>query len=754
MCTEKAEECVEETFQTSACFFLLGRAMTFFSDERPYLEVEERMENESTVSSPTVLPETTASPTMLPTAQMPFGAFLQDGGVLFVVYSHSATGMRVLLYDHIDARDPSRVISMNPKHDRFGDVWSVFVPHLKAGQLYHFQADGPFDPHRGHRFDGKARLIDPWSHALAGDYQTGSDKIVRPPRSVVIDETFDWQGDRRLGRPMSETIIYEMHVRGFTQHRSSGVEHPGTYLGVIEKIPYLQSLGVTAVELLPVHEFPILGTDGRKLSRSNYWGYDPMAYFSPHRGYACSPEPGAQVREFKEMVRALHAAGIEVILDVVFNHTCEGNEHGPTISFKGLENRAYYILTDDRQGYKNYSGCGNTFNSNHPVVRELILHCLRHWVLNYHIDGFRFDLASILCRGRHGEMLPHPPIVERISEDPVLADTKLIAEAWDAAGAFQVGSFPGARWSEWNGRYRDDLRRYWRGDPHLVGACATRLTGSSDLYQHSGRHPYHSVNFITSHDGFTLNDLVSYNQKHNDANGEGNRDGDNNNNSFNFGVEGPTKNRGINKLRTRQLKNMLSSLLLSMGVPMLVAGDELQRTQRGNNNAYCQDNAISWFNWRYVRKHPGLVRFVRNLIRFRRQQPSIRLSRFLTGHPQADGEWADVSWYSPNGNPMHWEGSDSSLICVRPGLIDQRHGTRDLDLLLVLHPGSHQRHFQIPQFALGRRWYLFVDTAAESPEDIYPDLDGPELPLDGRLVLPQRCLRCYISRQESTKKKV
>ncbi|HVC96578.1 MAG TPA: isoamylase, partial [Pirellulales bacterium] len=504
---------------------------------------------------------------------LPYGAILREGGVQFVVFSRAATAMRVLLYDDVADREAARVVDFDPAADRWGDVWSLFVPGVGPGQLYHFQSDGPFAPDRGQRFDGRARLIDPFARALAGEFLSAGDGIVRPPKCVVIDDTFDWKGDRQLNRNLSETVIYELHVRGFTRSPTSGVEHPGTYLGVIEKIPYLQSLGVTAVELMPVHEFPTNHWTGRGETRPNYWGYDPLAFFAPHRGYAASPAPGAQVVEFKHMVRALHQAGIEVILDVVFNHTAEGNQHGPTLSFKGLANCVYYMLANggpNGQGggeYRNYSGCGNTVNGNHPIVRELIFLCLRHWVHNYHVDGFRFDLASILSRDRNGELLPNPPLVEAIGEDPHLAHTKIIAEAWDAAGAYQVGSFSNHRWAEWNGRYRDDVRRFWRGDFGLVGPLATRLAGSSDLYGPSGRQPYHSINFITSHDGFTLTDLVSYTEKHNAANGEDNRDGDNQNFSANYGVEGPTRRAAVGRLRERQIRNLLATLFLSQGVP-------------------------------------------------------------------------------------------------------------------------------------------------------------------------------------------
>ena len=569
------------------------------------------------------------------THALPYGALIHDGGVQFVVFSRSATAMRLLMYDDINDVNPSETIEFDRDTDRWGDVWSAFVPGIGAGQLYHFQADGPYDPESGQWFDGEARLIDPYAKALAGTFGPVEDGTLRPPKCVVVDDYFDWQGDRHLRRELSETIIYETHVKGFTKSPSSGVDHPGTYLGLVEKIPYLKSLGITAIELMPIHEFPILDIYGNRQLRPNYWGYDPLAFFAPHRGYAVDQKPGSQVNEFKTMVRALHQAGIEVILDVVFNHTCEGNELGPTLCFKGLENRVYYMLDDGGSRYRNYSGCGNTINGNHPIVREMIFHCLRHWVHNYHIDGFRFDLASILNRDRNGRLVPNPPLVEMISEDPMLADTKIIAEAWDAAGAYQVGSFADLRWAEWNGHFRDDIRRFWRGDSNMAGDMATRLSGSSDLYEKGNRRPYHSINFVTSHDGFPLNDLVSYRDKHNESNGEGNRDGDNNNHSENYGVEGPTRQSSIQSIRLRQIKNMMATMLLSQGVPMILAGDECRRTQRGNNNAYCQDNQISWFDWRLVKKNKNLVRFVQAMIAFRRQQPTVRRKSFLKGLPQA-----------------------------------------------------------------------------------------------------------------------
>ncbi|MEX0677615.1 MAG: glycogen debranching protein GlgX [Pirellulales bacterium] len=676
---------------------------------------------------------------------LPYGAILHDNGVQFVAFSRSAMAMRVLLYDRVVDREPSEVIVFDRNSDRWGDIWSIFVPGIGAGQLYHFQADGPYDPERGQRFDRTARLIDPYARALAGGFLPSDDGVIRPPKCVVVDDRFDWQGDRHLRRELSETVIYEMHVRGFTRAGSSGVEQPGTYLGIVEKIPFLRSLGVTAVELMPVHEFPTNGFWGERSWRPNYWGYDPLAFFSPHRGYAAGSEPGCQVNEFKKMVRALHRAGIEVILDVVFNHTAEGNELGPTLSFKGLENQVYYMLDGGGAYYKNHSGCGNTINGNHPIVREMIFLCLRHWVHNYHVDGFRFDLASILSRDRNGEMVPNPPVVEAIAEDPLLADSKIIAEAWDASGAYQVGSFAELRWAEWNGRYRDDVRRFWRGDSGMTPSLATRLAGSSDLYQPGGRQPWHSINFITSHDGFTLGDLVSYAGKHNEENEEGNRDGENHNFSDNYGVEGPTRRPEIEALRLRQLKNMLATLFLSQGVPMLLAGDECRRTQRGNNNAYCQDNAISWFDWKLVEKNEGLVRYVTALIEFRRTQGAVRRVDFPSGEPPAPGELPEVLWFDPDGRKQDWKADCPSLICFFAATRAELAEPPPRHVLLMLHAGGQSREFTIPSLPKPLSWRVLLDTGASSPDDVFPDLDGPLVPPPGRLCLDDHSMMALVS---------
>ncbi|MCA9176486.1 MAG: glycogen debranching protein GlgX [Planctomycetales bacterium] len=685
--------------------------------------------------------------------QLPYGAVLHDRGVQFVVFSRSATAMRLLLYNNVNDLEPERTIHFDAETDRWGDVWSIFVPGVGEGQLYHFQAEGPHDPERGQLFDTQARLIDPYAKALAGEFQSSADGLIRPPKCVVVNDYFDWEGDRHLRLDLSESVIYELHVRGFTMGKGADVAHRGTYLGVIEKIPYLQALGVTAVELMPVHEFPVRDVYGNMPERINYWGYDPLAFFSPHRGYQSSSAPGGQVKEFKQMVKALHQAGIEVILDVVFNHTCEGNELGPVLSFKGLENRVYYMLGNGGSRYANYSGCGNTVNGNHPIVREMIFHCLRHWVHNYHIDGFRFDLASILSRDRNGNLMPNPPLVEMIAEDPLLADTKIIAEAWDAAGAYQVGTFGHMRWgdsygdnrwAEWNGRYRDDIRSFWRGDKGMLPHFATRFSGSSDLYEDAGRSPYCSINFITSHDGFTLNDLTTYRDKHNEANGEGNRDGDNNNHSDNYGIEGPTNRKHIDELRIRQIKNLLATLLLSQGVPMLVAGDEGRRTQRGNNNAYCQDNDISWIDWDLVRENEGMVRFVQSIISFRKKQPTVRRRDFLTGKIPKGGRLPDVSWYSALGTAPDWE--DGALICLLTAPARQEDPQEEgRDVLMLINATGDPREFILPPVAKGTPWSKFIDTAVPSPHDVYPNLDGPPPPRSRKIQMTYRSMCCYVA---------
>ena len=519
---------------------------------------------------------------------------------------------------------PARTVELDPQKNRTFHYWHACVQGIEPGQLYGFRVYGPNQPELGHRFDGEQLLLDPYGRAVAipSNYErkaltkTG-DGTASAMKSVVVDhQAYDWEDDRPIHRAFNQTVIYEMHVGGFTRNPNSGIDPAkrGTYAGLVEKIPYLKDLGITAVELLPVFQFDEQDAPN---GLTNYWGYNPISFFAPHLGYSSKRDPLGPINEFRDMVKALHKAGIEVILDVVYNHTAEGDQTGPTFCFRGFENRTYYILGKDRSQYKNYSGTGNTLNANHAIVRRLILDSLRYWVQEMHVDGFRFDLASIFSRDQQGAPLVNPPVIWDIETDPVLAGTKLIAEAWDAGGLYQVGTFIGDRWKEWNGRFRDDVRAFVKGDPGMISKLASRFLASPDLYAHEEREPEQSINFITCHDGFTFNDLVSYNHKHNWANKEGNRDGHNHNLSWNCGFEGPTDDPKIERLRKKQIKNFLTINLLALGVPMLLMGDEVRRTQMGNNNAYCQDNEISWFDWSLLEKHADIHRFVKELIRYR-----------------------------------------------------------------------------------------------------------------------------------------
>jgi glycogen operon protein len=656
---------------------------------------------------------------------------LRDGGANFALFSRHATQVWLEFYDDADAAEPRELIGLDPQANRTGDIWHVWVEGIQPGQLYALRVDGPYAPADGHRFNPHKLLIDPYATAIthldtwdfkqAQGYNPNADDLdlsystrdnaAVTPKCVITQTDFDWEGVVPPKHPWTETVIYEMHVRGFTRHESSGVEHPGTFRGVIEKIPYLENLGVTAVELMPVQEFNEYEVDrvnpltGEPLH--NYWGYNPTAFMAPNGLYAADGSHGQQVLEFKQMIKALHRADIEVILDVVFNHTAEGHELGPTFSWRGLDNSIYYMLDDSPRYYRDYTGTGNTVNADHPVVRDLILDALRYWVLEMHVDGFRFDLASVLGRDQDGSLLADPPLIERIAEDPILRDVKIIAEAWDAAGAYQVGSFyTTSRWAEWNGRFRDDVRRFWRGDPGQRGVLATRLAGSADLYEDAGRGPLTSINYVTSHDGFTLNDLVSYERKHNLPNGENNRDGQNDNYSANYGVEGPTGDPGIVRIRARQVRNFLLTLFLSRGVPMLLAGDEFRRTQDGNNNAYCQDNEISWIDWTNRERRSGLTRFVRHLIRFRRQHAPFTTDAYY--------EAGDVVWLDGRAAPPDWD--DPEARCL--SMLIPSSGAPEPDILLTLNAADHGREVVLPDPACEGDWHRKVDTALPSPEDI------------------------------------
>ncbi|MBN2145756.1 MAG: glycogen debranching protein GlgX, partial [Anaerolineales bacterium] len=554
----------------------------------------------------------------------PLGATVYGNGVNFSVFSRHCTVLELLLFDDPADERPSRTILLDPQQNRTFYYWHVFVRGLQAGQLYAFRAHGPYSPERGLRFDGDKVLVDPYARAVAyGDNysraaaQRPGSNAAHSMKSVVVDPRgYNWEGDTPLQNPFAGTLIYEVHIGGFTRNPNSELPENlrGTYAGLVHKIPYLKQLGVTAVELLPVQQFD---EQEAPAGLTNYWGYGPVNFFSPHRGYSSQKSHLGPVEEFKDMVKALHRAGIEVILDVVFNHTAEGDHTGPVLSFRGLENRAYYLLNPERQAYyANYTGVGNTINANHSIVRRLVMDALHYWVQVMHVDGFRFDLASVLARDEEGVPLRNPPLLWEIESDPIMAGTKIIAEAWDAAGLYQVGSFIGHRWAEWNGQYRDDVRRFIKGDLDTASRLAARISGSRDLYPQPDREPNRSVNFITCHDGFTLNDLVSYNQKHNEANLLSNTDGSEANYSWNCGVEGPTDDAQIEKLRIQQIKNFLVVLFTSQGTPMFLMGDEVRRTQSGNNNNFCQDTPLSWFDWQAVERQAGLLRFVSKLAAF------------------------------------------------------------------------------------------------------------------------------------------
>ncbi|MDD3293521.1 MAG: glycogen debranching protein GlgX [Geobacteraceae bacterium] len=649
----------------------------------------------------------------------PLGATIQCGGVNFSVYSKNCTSMELLLFDTVDAPQPSRIISLKPNRNRTGHYWHAFVPDLKAGQIYAYRAYGPYEPYNGLRFDGDKVLLDPYGKAVAvpDGYSRKAaccfgKNTPTAMKSVVTDpRDYDWEGDTPLKRPFSRSVIYEMHVGGFTRNPNSGIpaEKRGTFSGLMKKLPYLKDLGVTAVEFLPIFQFDWQDSPEGLV---NYWGYSPVSFFAPHHAYSSRKDPLGPMDEFRDMVKALHREGIEVILDVVFNHTAEGGHNGPTLSFKGLENSVYYILADGGASYANYTGTGNTLNANNPIVRRMIVDCLHYWVEVMHVDGFRFDLASILSRDESGCPMADPPILWDIDSDPVLAGIKLIAEAWDAAGLYQVGSFIGDSWKEWNGKFRDDVRRFMRGDNASVRNFATRLLGSPDIFGHEEREPEQSINFVTCHDGFTLNDLVSYNGKHNELNGEDNRDGYGDNLSWNCGVEGPSDDREIEMLRNRQVKNFLAITLFSLGAPMILMGDEVRRTQRGNNNAYCQDNELSWFDWTLPDRHSDIFRFCRRLIRrrLRREIPDensvASLNQLLLS--------ARIQWHGVQLNQPDWNDYSHSIAVT----------TWSHDGLVMYHLmfNAYQEvlEFQLPPLSSDSSsgWRRIMDTFLDAPNDI------------------------------------
>jgi glycogen operon protein len=675
---------------------------------------------------------------------LPFGATTVPGGVNFSVYTNNAERVTLVLY-HRGEPDPVAEVPI-PECYRIGGVYAVTVLDLDPETLeYGYRVAGPNRPRDGDRFDDRNVLVDPYATVLTGREEWGREPdwdAGNPYRAGLAADDFDWAGDRPLNRPMQDLVIYETHVRGFTRHDSSGVRAPGTFAGLVEKIPYLRRLGVNCVELMPVFEFNECDNDrhdpatGRRLY--NYWGYSSVGFFAPKASYAATGRYGMQVDEFKNMVKQLHRAGIEIILDVVFNHTAEGDERGPAISFRGLDNRVYYMLTPEGY-YLNFSGTGNTLNCNHPVVRGFVLDCLRYWAAEFHVDGFRFDLAAVLGRAPDGTPLPNPPLLETLANDPLLRDCKLIAEAWDAAGLYQVGSFPNyCRWSEWNGKYRDLVRRFLKGDVGTTGELATRMLGSPDLYGDRG--PTASINFVTAHDGFTLRDLVSYNEKHNEANGEDDRDGEQDNNSWNCGQEGPTADPEIVSLRRRQIRNALLLLLTSHGVPMLLAGDEVGRTQHGNNNAYCHDSELAWFDWTDVSRQADLFRFTSRAVAFRRAHPALR-RRHPTG-ATGRGAVAEVSWHGVRSWNPDWF-PHSRLLAVR---FETGDGGEPDCVYLAANAHWEGHELELPDPPAGMAWHLFADTGAEPPGDAHEPGTEPRLADQGSVRIGPRAVVVLVAR--------
>ncbi len=704
---------------------------------------------------------------------LPLGARLHGEGVDFSIFSRNAEAMTLCVYASPRDSRCSFEYRLDPRLNKTGDIWHVHVAGLGAGALYLWRAEGPYLPRKGHRFNPNKALLDPYAKALSGDFVwdlpaargfdpdstdrdlsfSAEDDAGLVPKCIVVSDDFDWGGDRPLNYPLRHCVIYETHVRSLSLHPSSGVAHPGTFRGVAEMIPYLKDMGVTSLELLPVQEFDEFENprsdpgSGKRLS--NFWGYSTIAFMAPKGSYSSCGSLGQQVIEFKQMVRELHAAGIEVILDIVFNHSAEGNELGPTLNFRGLDNRIYYILDEDPRFYKNYSGCGNTLNCNHPVMRSLIMDCLHYWVIDMHVDGFRFDLGSILGRDHTGRLLENPPVIERIAEDPVLRHTKIIAEAWDAGGAYQVGWFPGGRWAEWNDRFRDDVKRFWKGDPGAVRNFATRITGSSDLYLRDGRKPFHSINFVTAHDGFTMNDLVSYERKHNEANAEDNADGQDANLSSNYGFEGPSRNAELEAVRSRQVKNFLSTLLLSIGTPMLLGGDEFRRSQGGNNNAYCQNNEISWYDWGRTRTYAEVRRFTREVLAFRMRHPAFRRPEFFTGKDSDFNAIPDISWFDENGGPPDWGRIERRIAAridgSRADILTDRD---DNDFYLIFNAATESAVFKIGQAPMARRWHRAIDTSLPSPEDIVDAGEEPMVAPQDEYAVAPRSMVVLISRAD------
>lgn len=685
-----------------------------------------------------------------PGRPLPFGTTLVPGGVNFSIYSSHAISCSLVLFKK-HAPEPMAEIPF-PDEFRIGNVYSMIVFGLDFENIeYGYRMDGPCNFKEGHWFDQSKILMDPYAKIIGGRDIWGVtpdwNNIYQHRARIAFDD-FDWEDDRPLEIPPEDQIIYEMHVRSFTRHPSAGVKHPGTFAAIREKIPYLKELGVNCVELLPIYEF-----DEFENSRPNpqtgemllnYWGYSTVGFFAPKAGYAATGKLGMQVDELKTLVKELHKNGIEVILDVVFNHTAEGNERGPTISFRGIDNSIYYMLTPDGY-YLNFSGTGNTLNCNNPIVRNMVLDCLRYWAAEYHIDGFRFDLASILGRDPWGAPLANPPLLESLAFDPILAKCKLIAEAWDAGGLYQVGSFPAfGRWAEWNGKYRDGIRKFLKGAGQ-VGDMAQRLQGSPDLYAWAGRAPATSINFITCHDGFTLMDLVSYNEKYNEANGENNNDGSNDNDSWNCGWEGATDDWEVNALRHRQVKNVVAMLMVSQGVPMILMGDEIGRTQKGNNNTYCHDNELNWMDWTFLESNNHLFQFFKHCIHFRNAHPVLRNRSHFRNADYVGSGYADISWHGTQAWNADWSAASRTIAFMLCGK-HAKEGIADNYIYVAMNMHWETHWFELPGLPPGVQWHIFANTGANPPEDSWEPGREPLLENQYGLLLKDRSVAILVGK--------
>lgn len=679
---------------------------------------------------------------------LPLGATVEGSGTNFSLFSRNAVGVTLELYQNYYDEKPSHTFQLDSKKNKTGDVWHIFLEGIDCGQFYGYRVHGPYDPKNGMRFNPNKLLTDPYAQAISGsynwdeEYAYGYDKnsplkdlsfseidsAKSHAKSIVVcDSIFDWDGDQPLRVPMNDTIIYEMHVRFFTRSDTSNCELPGTFHGITEKLAHLKELGITTVELMPIFEFNVNSNininpkTGEKLI--NAWGYDPLAFFAVESSYTHCIGIGDQVFRFKEFVKLMHKEGFEVVIDVVYNHTGEGGQEGPTLSFRGFDNAVYYLLdSDNKRFYMNYSGCGNTLNCNKTVVKQMIIDSLRYWVTQMHIDGFRFDLAAILGRSTSGEWIGDFSLLKDISDDPILAKSKLIAEGWDAAGGYYVGEFPKG-WAEWNGKFRDVVRKFVRGDKGQVPELATRIAGSSDLYNKPGRKPFDGINFITAHDGFTLWDLVSYERKHNEENGENNRDGANDNYSSNYGHEGPTDDPEILSVRKRQVKNFITTLMVSQGIPMILMGDEMCRTQRGNNNAYCHDNEITWLDWTLKDKNNDIFSFFKNMITFRREHNCLRREHFFTGKKTKQGV-RDITWHGTQLHRPDWSYNSHTLAFVISGTDLDTFTVKDNDVYVAMNFYVEPLSFKLPKPPNGR-WFRIVDTYEDYPDDFCED--GREL---------------------------